>query len=538
MTASERGTEVTVELGPDEIDDPAALRRAVARKLGRATADELEIRKRSIDARLAPRAPGSRRRSSPRAGRDRVVFRLLVRVGGAPPGELGLPHPREVTGARRVVIVGDGPAGRFCAYQLARDGIPSIILERGRPVQPRRRDLKGLNRHGRVDADSNYCFGEGGAGTYSDGKLFTRSHKRGDVRDVLEILVANGASADILVDARPHIGSNRLPAVITAMRARLEAVGVELRFGARVIGLDVDPARRVRGVTLAGGETVAGDAVVLAAGHSARDVFDLLVDHGVALEAKGFAVGVRLEHPQPLIDRIQYGRAAGHPRLPPASYRLAHEVDGRGVFSFCMCPGGWIVPTATEPESVVVNGMSLSRRDSPHANAGLVVSVEPADVAAAGFTGPLAGVELQRAIERAAFVAGGGALRAPATRLTDFLAGRGSTTVGPSSYLPGLAAGDIGELLDGAGIDLARRLRAGLRRFCSQLRGFATEDALLVGVETRTSCPIRIPRRPDRLSSPDLDRLYPAGEGAGHAGGIVSAALDGIRIARAIARDW
>jgi uncharacterized FAD-dependent dehydrogenase len=430
------------------------------------------------------------------------------------------------------VIIGGGPAGLFCAYELARAGVKSVIVDRGKLVQARRRDLKGLTQHGRVDPDSNYCFGEGGAGTYSDGKLYTRSHKRGDVRDVIEILAAHGAPADILVDARPHIGSNKLPKVITAMREHLERVGSELRFGARATELVVRSGRAI-GVRLADGGEVIGRGVVVATGHSARDVHDLLIRAGVHLEAKPFAMGVRIEHPQPLIDRIQYGRAAGHHRLPAAAYRLAYTPsDGRGAFSFCMCPGGWIVPAATEPDGLVVNGMSLSRRDSPYANSGLVV----ADLDHLGLARPLGGVELQRRLERAAAIVGGGALRAPATRATDFVRGRASTTVPSTSYQPGLVAGDIGAVLDSIGVPLAARLREAFAPFDRQMRGFLSEEAVLVGVESRTSSPVRVPRHPERLDSPELTGLYPCGEGAGYAGGIVSAALDGMRIARAIMR--
>lgn len=517
--------EVQVELGLDEADEPSALRRAVARRL-RVPASELPdvvLRRRSIDAR-----------------RGRVRFRMLVGLGEQERHELGAPHPREVAGEPRVVIVGAGPAGIFCAYELARAGVPSVVVDRGKHVQPRRHDLKAIQRWGRVDPDSNYCFGEGGAGTYSDGKLYTRAHKRGDVRDVIEVLALHGAPERILVDARPHIGSNRLPKVVTAMRERLERCGVQFRFGARVVALVTRPEgrrRRITGVRLRDGTEIGADAVVMAAGHSARDVFELLVDEGAPLEPKPFALGVRIEHPQPLINRIQYGRDAGHPRLPNAYYRLSATVRDRGVFSFCMCPGGWIVPAATEPDGLVVNGMSLTRRDSPFANAGLVVSVAPQDFEAAGFRGPLGGVELQRRIERAAFEAGGGEMRAPATRATDFVAGRGSTRVPDSSYIPGLRATNVAEVLDVTGLGFSDRLRDALRCFDRRMRGYLTDEAVLVGVETRTSAPVRIPRDPSTLESPALAGLYPCGEGAGYAGGIVSAALDGIRVARRIAQQ-
>ncbi len=506
-------------MGLSEPDDESSLRAKMATRLGvtPASLPRVELRKRTVDAR-----------------RGRVRFHVVVGFAPDAEPELALPHPVEVEGPVQVLIVGDGPAGLFCAYELARAGVRAQVVDRGKPVQPRRRDLRGLNQEGRVDPDSNYCFGEGGAGTYSDGKLYTRSHKRGDVRDVLEILALHGAPPEILVDGRPHIGSNRLPKVILAMRERLAGLGVEFRFGSRVVDLLCE-RRRVVGVKLADDAELTARAVVLATGHSARDVITILLNHGVRLEPKAFALGVRIEHPQPLIDEIQYGSHARHPRLGAAPYKLAEKVDGRGVFSFCMCPGGWIVPAATEPETVVVNGMSLSRRDSPFANSGLVVEIEPGDLHGHGFDGPTAGIEFQRAIERAAFQAGGGELRAPATRLTDFLENRGSTTVPRSSYVPGLSAGRVDEVLDSTGLLLSERIRRALPGFARKMRGYITEEAVLVGVESRTSSPVRVPRN-ENLESPDLAMLFPCGEGAGYAGGIVSAALDGMTVARQIAR--
>jgi uncharacterized protein len=514
----ETDRDYTVELDLDEPDDSALLARKLAAQVGVApeALPAIEVRKRSIDA---------------RRGRIRFHYVLGVPEPGAP---LGGTPVRETSGPP-VVIIGAGPAGMFCAYELARAGIRSVILDRGKPVQARRRDLKGLTQHGRVDTDSNYCFGEGGAGTYSDGKLYTRAHKRGDIRDVIEILAVHGAPHEILVDARPHIGSNKLPKVITAMRERLASAGSEMRFGARATELVVHDGRAI-GVRLADGGEVIGRAVVIATGHSARDVHTMLLAAGVQLEAKPFAMGVRIEHPQPLIDRIQYGRFAGHPKLPAAAYRLAFTPDDkRGAFSFCMCPGGWIVPASTEPDGVVVNGMSLSRRDSPYANSGMVVAIELADLERLRLPHPLGGVELQRRLEQAAATAGGGSLRAPATRATDFVRGRGSSTVPSTSYQPGLAAGNVAEVLDSIGVPLAQRLREALPVFDKQMRGYLTEEAVLVGVESRTSSPVRVPRDAQTLLSPDLAALYPCGEGAGYAGGIVSAALDGMRVARAIA---
>jgi uncharacterized protein len=522
--------EIALELGPDEPRDAASLRQRVARALG-VDADALPgviLRKRSLDCR-----------------RGRVRYHLLFELAAASPRDgfgfgiadreqLGAPHPVEVRGEPRVVIVGDGPCGLFCAYELARAGVACTVVDRGKEVQPRRRDLKGLTRKGTVDVDSNYCFGEGGAGTYSDGKLYTRSHKRGDVRDVLEILALHGAPLEILVDARPHIGSNKLPEVVTALRERLVGVGVRFRFGARVIGISRGASGRVDAVRLLDGEELPASQVVLATGHSARDIYSMLLERGHRIEPKPFALGLRVEHPQALINRIQYGSLAGHPELPSAAYRLVDSRGERSVFSFCMCPGGFIVPATTEPGLVVVNGMSPSRRNSRYANSGIVVGVEPGALAAIGLVGPLAGIELQRRIESATFQAGGGELKAPATRVTDFLAGRASGSVPASSYQPGLTASDVGAVLDASGVSFTAALREALRQFGRSLRGYITEEAVLVAVESRTSAPLRIPRHPDTLESLDWPGLYPAGEGAGYAGGIVSAAVDGMRIARQI----
>ncbi|MCP4444415.1 MAG: FAD-dependent oxidoreductase [Myxococcales bacterium] len=514
---SESTIDLLLELDDDESLEALTKRAARKRGVSLERLGPIEILKRSIDA---------------RRGRVRIRYLVRERQSDSPP--LGGEPLRECRGGVRVAIVGGGPAGLFCAYQLARHGIASVVLERGKKVQPRRHDLKGLTKGGVVDADSNYCYGEGGAGTYSDGKLYTRAHKRGDVRDVIEVFVKAGAPAEILTDARPHIGSNKLPKVVTCLREQLEEVGVVFRFGAKVVGLEKD-GKAVTGVKLACGEVVSAESVVMATGHSARDVYSLLEEAGAEMESKGFAVGVRIEHPQSAINRIQYGKAAGHPKLPAAAYRLVQDIRGRGVFSFCMCPGGWIVPASTEAGALVVNGMSLSKRDSPYANSGMVIGLSPEDWQdVPGLGGPLGGVVLQRRIEEAAWQGGGGGLVAPATRLGDFLEGWQSSSLPATSYVPGLQSADMEAILDSGGVPIAARLREAFECFGKRLRGFVSDDAVLVGVESRTSAPVRVMRDGESLESTSLESLYPCGEGAGYAGGIVSAAMDGMRVARAI----
>ena len=500
---------------------PEAMRAAAADALGVAAGQITDVRprKRSIDARHQP------------------VVRLRVEVWcdePAPPEIAPVPAYPDVRGRRPVIIVGCGPAGMFAALRLVELGLRPVVIERGKDVQARRHDLAAITRRGEVDPDSNYCFGEGGAGTYSDGKLYTRATRRGNVNDVLRTLVAHGAPSDIRVDAHPHIGSNRLPQVVAAMRDSIRAAGGDVVFNARVTDLVKDASGRVCGARTADGEEHVGEAVILATGHSARDVFEMLHRDGIAIEAKPFAVGVRVEHPQPLIDRIQYhlGQQPRHPALPAASYRLAHTVDGRGVFSFCMCPGGWIVPAATAPGEVVVNGMSLSSRDSRYANSGMVVSVELEDLTPYAAHGPLAGVAFQAALEKMAAEAGGGHQRSPAQRLPDFVTGRESATLPESSYHPGLTAAPLHALLPPG---IGHRLQAGFAHFGKTMRGYMTDEAVVAGVESRTSSPVRIPRDGDTLEHPSAPGLYPCGEGAGYAGGIVSAAMDGVRVAESLA---
>lgn len=483
--------------------------------------------------------------------------------------------------APHVVIIGSGPAGLFSALELLRADLRVTVLERGQDVQTRRRDLAELNRGTNTNPESNYCFGEGGAGTYSDGKLYTRSKDRQAIREVLLDLVRHGAPESILWSWRPHIGSNRLPKVVQAMRETLQQAG-QVRFGAKVVALLTNGAEspQVTGVRLEDGEELHADAVVLATGHSALDALRMAAAAGASLEAKGFAMGVRVEHPQPWLDAHQYRGKKDEAALPPAFYELSTQVHERGVYTFCMCPGGWIVPSQTQPGTLVVNGMSLSKRDSPFANSGFVVEIQPKDWCgkrgwrwgwpdilqrAAAVSDhpllheqvtdprggdpidvaqgrlpvhpgldPLFGVRLQTALEVLAAQAGGGNNQAPVHRCDLFAAGEGpAEEPNPTSYLPGLTPANLYEVLPKG---IANRLAEGLKIFHGQIRGFAGPEGQMVGVETRTSSPVRVLRDDDSLQSTTLAGLYPCGEGAGFAGGIVSAALDGKRVASAIAR--
>ena len=509
-------------------EDLEARRNAAARTLG-VPPDRvrgLRMRKHSIDARQR---------------QVKVQLRLEVAVDEELPDEPApvWSAPALANDAKRVLIVGAGPAGLFAALRCLEQGAKPIILERGKDASARRFDLAPILREGRVIEESNYCFGEGGAGTFSDGKLYTRATKRGPVAEVYRVFCAHGAPEKILTDAHPHIGSNLLPNVVKAIRQSILAHGGEVHFHAKVNDLLISGGK-IRGVTITDGREFLADATILATGHSARDIYALLAAKSVLMEHKPFAIGFRIEHTQPFIDNCQYHIPEGQTRpdlLPAARYRLATKIDDRGVHSFCMCPGGWIVPAATADEQVVVNGMSLSRRDSPFANSGLVTTIEPEDIAhLIPKHGIMAGIVFQENLERSAKAAGGNAVLgqiAPAQRASDYLSGKISVDLPETSYFPGLNSAPLHELLPKA---VTSRMRSGLRLFDRQIRGYASREALLLGFETRTSSPLRIPRDAVSLQHPEIAGLFPCGEGAGYAGGIISAALDGLKCAEAASR--
>lgn len=506
---------------PFQAADEAFLRSLLVGLWGLKPTDKVNfrIKKRSIDA---------------RSRQVKVNLRLEGYINEeAPQSIITPPEYKNVANARPVMIIGAGPAGLFAALRLIELGLKPIIIERGKNVKDRRRDLAAINRQQTVNPESNYCFGEGGAGTYSDGKLYTRSGKRGSIQKVLESFVFFGADETILAEAHPHIGTNKLPKIITAMRDAIIAHGGEVHFNTKLIGIEKqgDKVKKVKLEQNGSATIVEVEEVILATGHSARDIFELLHNEGITIEAKPFALGMRIEHPQALIDSIQYHVDERGPYLPPAAYSWVEQVNNRGVYSFCMCPGGIIAPCATNPGEVVTNGWSPSKRNNPYANSGIVVEVQLGDVKAFEKHGPLAAMKFQQSVEQLACQLGGGTQVVPAQRMVDFVNKKVSSSLPETSYQPGIVSTNLDEVFPAFIYD---SLRGAFKQYSKKMPGYFTNDAVLHAPESRTSSPVRIPRDSEKLHHPQLTNLYPCAEGAGYAGGIVSAAMDGIRVAEAI----
>lgn len=516
--------EYELRIPVDNFSDEGRMRKALLHAAGLQDQPELKISllRKSLDARS-----------------KQLYFNIKAAIG--PEAEKAteihfMPDDLPFVGsAQPVIIAGTGPAGLFAALELIQLGIKPILVERGKDVRARRRDLADLNKADRVNPDSNYCFGEGGAGTYSDGKLYTRSNKRGDIRRVLEIMVAHGANPEILIDAHPHIGTNKLPPLVAALRETILQHGGEMHFNSRIRDLTIRNGR-FQSIETIDGKVLEGKALILATGHSARDIFELLHRKEIHLEAKPFALGFRVEHPQALIDQIQYkGRDRGD-FLPAASYSLVHQSNTRKgirpVFSFCMCPGGFIVPSMTAAGEMVINGMSPSRRNSRFANSGIVAAVGDADFLPWKKLGPLAGMAFQAEMEKKAAALNPGKLAAPAQRLKDFVEGKISSSFPDCSYQPGLFSADLGEILPR---EISEAMRLAFQAFGKKMQTYLSNEAVLLGLESRTSSPVRIPRERETACHPQIPNLFPCGEGGGYAGGIMSAALDGIFVSRALA---
>ena len=506
--------EIELVLLPEHSDDENFIRDSACKlvNISPERVKNVQIIKRSIDARSR-----------------KVVFRIRLNVfiDEVFEPEIITDSYQNVSDKKPVLIIGAGPAGLFAALRCIEIGLKPIIIERGKDVKQRRRDLALINKEGIINPDSNYCFGEGGAGTYSDGKLYTRSNKRGDIQYVLKTFVSHGATTDILIDARPHIGTNKLPNIIVSIRDRILNDGGEIHFDCRVTDLIIS-GDTLKGV-LVGDKKFEAQSVILATGHSARDIYYLLEKHNILIEAKPFALGVRIEHPQNIIDQAQYHCSDRGPYLPPSYYSLVEQVDNRGVFSFCMCPGGIIAPCSTDQNEIVVNGWSPSKRNNPFANSGTVVQINMEDVPGS-IEDPFKMLKFQAEIEKLAFNAGGGHLVAPAQRMVDFVNNRVSTDLPTNSYIPGTRSADLASVLPEF---IYKRLQKALPVFGKKMNGYYTNEAILVGVESRTSSPLRIPRDKETLQHPQLLGLFPCGEGAGYAGGIVSAAIDGMNCADA-----
>ena len=502
---------------PETAYDPVALKQFVSQH-ARIKLPEIKavvIKKRSIDAR----------------GRFvKVNLRIAVYVNEIPKEEKAVYPAQNVSSAQEVHIIGAGPAGLFAALQLIANGYKPVIFERGKNVSERRRDLAALTKNHIVNPDSNYCFGEGGAGTYSDGKLYTRSTKRGSVETVLEWLVYHGAGNEIKVDAHPHIGTNKLPGIIENMRKTILECGGEIHFNSRITAIE-GVNGQVSSVTINDSQKIKCVHLILATGHSARDIFELFHANNWEIEYKPFAIGVRAEHPQQLIDQIQYKCGVRYPELPAASYSLVEQINNLGVYSFCMCPGGIIAPCATAPGEIVTNGWSPSKRNNPFANSGIVVAIDEKDVLPFSAFGALKGLKYQQMVEKAAWVAGGKTQVAPAQRMVDFCERKVSASLPDCSYIPGITSASLYDVLPQS---VSLRLKEGFKKFGQKMKGYYTNEAVLVAVESRTSSPVRIPRKPDTFEHVQLKGIYPCGEGAGYAGGIVSAAIDGMNVANAI----
>lgn len=510
---------VEIKVFPNQLTDTEYHRQLVEKKVKHPSKDvrDIILTRKSIDA---------------RGKRPLFVLRYDVYIGEnfVAPQSIRSGY-RNVENEPVIYIIGAGPAGYFAALECLESGFRPIVLERGKDVRQRRRDLRAIQQFGTVHPDSNYCFGEGGAGTYSDGKLYTRSHKRGNIEKTLRILVEHGADPDILIDAHPHIGSNKLPGIISAIRHTIEEFGGQVLFEHKVTDLVIENSR-IKAI-VCGTVTLNAERVILATGHSARDIYQILANKNILMEAKPFALGLRIEHPQSYIDKVQYNQSPREDNLPASSYSVVAQVEGCGVFSFCMCPGGLIVPASTAPGEIVVNGMSLSRRDSPFANSGFVTSIDTEELASHGFTGVFACLEFQKLVEKTMFEAGDGSQKAPAQRVKDFVDGKVSPTLNESSYIPGLYSAPLHKMLPSF---VYKRLRQGIIDIDKKMRGYMTNEANIVGVESRTSAPIKIPRDKESCEHVQIKGLYPCGEGAGYAGGILSAAMDGQNVIRAIAR--
>lgn len=511
--------ETNIRVAPKDLNNFEQIKKCAASQLNVAVEEvnDVKIVKKSIDARS-----------------KNVVFQLRVCVGIHEMLKEDLPNSprkRDVSKSRSVIIVGAGPAGLFAALELIEQGCKPIVLERGKNVRERRRDLAAINKEQIVNPESNYCFGEGGAGTYSDGKLYTRSNKRGNVEKVINILIEHGADPGIKIDAHPHIGTNKLPKIIVSIREFIIECGGEVHFNQKVEDLIIDD-NKIKGVTTAQNEFIAED-VILATGHSARDIFRLLYRKNILIESKPFALGVRIEHPQSLIDTIQYKCSTKHENLPPASYSLVTQTKNKPAYSFCMCPGGIIAPCATAPEEVVTNGWSPSKRNNKFANSGMVVAVNEQDFEPFEKQGALAALAFQSSVEHKAWEWGGKSQCAPAQRMIDFVNKRTSSSLPPTSYQPGVVSTNLNNVLPNA---VHTALREAFQIFGRKMKGYYTNEAVLHATESRTSSPVKIPRDHLSLEHIQIKGLYPCGEGAGYAGGIMSAAIDGQKCAQMIAQ--